>query len=155
MRFCTFYWPPAILIVYQFSPEHWSLAAAYGTGVVAVNNYLTWRLGADSIKSLSAAQLKTPASVETWHSQFALWAVPMAVYAAGILVIGQLILLGILKDVIAYTVIILLVNFKLWHYNSYRSALPIRNSLMRIFQRHRRYLLSKSAAGQPPTPNEA
>ena len=75
----------------------------------------------------------------------------MAVYAICLFVIGQLILHGFLQDINAYMVIILLVNFKLWFYNSSRMAPSIRNSLMRIFQRYRRLLFFKEADGQFPT----
>ena len=151
MRFCTFYWPPAILLVYYYSPEHWSIAASYGTGVVAINNYLTWRLANSASNELSSAGLSTPANVESWLAAYKGWYELMAVYAICLFVIGQLILHGFLQDINAYMVIILLVNFKLWFYNSSRMAPSIRNSLMRIFQRYRRLLIFKEADGQFPT----
>lgn len=139
IRFCTLYWTPAIFLVYHFDPPAWAFATFYGTLVIVINNYLCYRLAKNAeveIEKFEKHELSR--NIKRDLLDFKGWWQQMLMYSLVMLGFGILLKLKILKDEMAYAVIIVLVNLKLYFYNSKKMAPKTSNVLQFYFSRYLR-----------------
>lgn len=145
MRFCTFYWPPGILLIYYFNPKYWPYVTFYGTFVVVINNYLCYKLGKKAEHKIEKfLNQNLPLTIKQRLEEYKSWWQLMALYSLGVLVCGILLTKNILVDEKAYAAIVLIVNFKLHRYNNIKLAPGVRNTLQFLYTRYYRVLKYQS-----------
>jgi predicted Ser/Thr protein kinase len=147
LRFSAVYWWPVIVATYIIEPEAWGIATCFGTGVVAINNLLTYRLARRASARIERTfKTITPSRIKDALAEYSAWGVMMGLYAGGLLLIGSLFWTDRLKDIEMFVGATMIVNLKLWLFNSTRSAPMIRNMLQYLYAKLRRVQLVDAAA---------
>jgi serine/threonine protein kinase len=145
LRVCTIYWPIPILFAY-FKGEHWwAYVAALGTFIVAINNLLNLMLALVAKKRIKdSLDVDLPQLIEDRLKDFKFWWVFMLLYAGAMLSFGIFLNSGGLKDELAFLIITLLVNIKMYLVNCQDQAFNITKALKFIYTRYDRLLRNET-----------
>lgn len=141
IRFCTFYWPIPILIAYFYNLHWWAYVAAFGTFVISINNLLNYQLAKKAkLVIFQTFKNNTSQNLDDRLRDFKGWWILMLAYSLGLLTIGICLNSGIIKDEIAYLIITLIINIKMWLYNCTENAFNVNKTLQFLYTRYNRAL---------------
>lgn len=144
IKFCTFYWPGPILYSIYTGKLLYSDAAWIGLFVVSINNLLNYKLGCKSKREIEETfHVTLPKNLENRLKEFNGWWPLILIVAAFLFLVGRFLSSGILKDNIAYMVIILFVNIKMWLFNCTKLAPNVNKTLQFLYTRYYRALKYK------------
>ena len=141
IRFCTFYWPIPILIAYFHNIHWWAYVAALGTFIISINNFLNYQLAKKAKSVIQTTFKNIPSqSLNDRLKEFKEWWTLMLAYSLGLLTIGICLNIGLIKDEIAYLIITLIINIKMWLYNCTENAFNVNKTLQFLYTRYNRAL---------------
>ena len=139
LRFGTFYWPGPILIAFFYDRHWWEYAAFIGTFIVSINNFSNYRLAKKALSEITKTFDYHPSqNILDRLKDYRDWGSYMFIYAITLLTIGILVNNHILHDEIAYLLIILMVNIKMWRSNCTDDAFKINTTLQFLYTRYDR-----------------
>jgi hypothetical protein len=130
MRACAIGLAIPCLVAIYAQPAWWPLCAGIGTGLVAANNFATWKLTSLSERN-QGPRVAAKAFAEDTR-QYSRWWWLMASYSAGLLVVGYAFHRHVVHDALAFAFVVVGTNtLKLFLLNSTSDAPRVRAALER------------------------
>lgn len=137
-----------ILFALLVNPHAWPICGAAGVAVVALHNWSAGRMADMAERRMTAEGYRISNGMREVRRRLEGWWKITAAFAAGLLILGGLLITGVLHDEFAYAMIMVAANIKMYLYNASEDSGVVRGALIRFANGYRRAISRLAIAGQ-------